>query len=328
MKVSVCIVAYNEEDYLEDLLKCINRQTYDHKLMEILLIDSMSTDRTLEIMQSFVEDDLFYNVRILMNPRQIQAAGWNIAIDNFSGEVMIRLDAHATVPDDFVERNIHNLKTEDVSGGQRPCIVERTTPWKSTLLIAENALFGSGIAPFRRDTGKHYVKTMFHPAYKREVFDRVGHFDEKLLRTEDNDMNYRIRKAGYKLFYDPEIISYQHIRNNLRRLVKQKYRNGYWVGLTLGYQPKCLSIYHLIPFAFVIAIICSITLVSIEITLPMYLLIGTYSAVNILMSLVAVLHEKTSIFFIALPFLFLLLHLSYGIGSLIGLIYLPVWRLK
>ncbi len=328
MKVSVCIVAYNEEDYLEDLLECIKRQTYDHQLMEILLIDSMSTDRTLELMQSFVEEDLFYHAQIYKNSRQIQAAGWNIAIEKFSGEVMIRLDAHATIPDDFVERNIQNLKTEDVSGGQRPCIVERTTPWKSTLLIAENALFGSGIAPFRRDTGKHYVKTMFHPAYKREVFNKVGYFDEKLLRTEDNDMNYRIRQAGYKLFYDPEIISYQHIRNNLRRLIKQKYRNGFWVGLTFGYQPKCLSIYHLIPFAFVIAIICSILLLSVEFVLPMYLLLGTYSAVNILMSIVAILHEKASIFFIALPFLFLLLHLSYGIGSLIGLIYLPIWRFK
>ncbi|EGL38408.1 hypothetical protein HMPREF9126_0168 [Parvimonas sp. oral taxon 110 str. F0139] len=90
------------------------------------------------------------------------------------------------------------------------------------LLEAESSMFGSGIAPFRNASGKKYVKSMFHAMYKREVLEKVGFFNEKLLRTEDNEFHYRIRKAGYKLCYDDNIISYQHTRNSLSKMIKQK----------------------------------------------------------------------------------------------------------
>ena len=96
---------------------------------------------------------------------------------------------------------------------------------------------------------------MFHAAYRKEVFEKAGNFNTKLLRTEDNEMHYRIRKAGYKLYCDPDIVSYQYARSNLRRMIKQKYGNGYWVGLTLGVCPGCISLFHLVPFAFVLGII-------------------------------------------------------------------------
>lgn len=329
MNVSICIVAYNEENYLPALLESIVNQTYNSNYIEIVLIDSLSTDKTLSIMQKFKKEHSEYlNVQILENPKKIQAAGWNVAIRNYSTDVMIRLDAHATIPEDFVERNMKNLETEDVSGGQRPCIVERTTPWKSTLLIAENALFGSGIAPFRRETGKHYVKSMFHPAYKRAVLDSVGEFDESLGRTEDNEMSYRIRQAGYKLCYDPEIISYQHVRNNLRKLLKQKFSNGYWIGLTSGYKIGCLSLYHFVPVLFVLGIIITSFALVLGVSWMAILIWSMYGFVNVLMSILAILHKKTKVAFLTLPVLFLSLHVSYGLGTLIGWLYLPIWLSK
>mgnify|MGYP002961198692 FL=1 len=99
---------------------------------------------------------------------------------------------------------------------------------------------------------------MFHAAYRRKVFESIGGFDERLARTEDNEIHYRMRKAGFKLCFDPEIISYQHIRPDLGKMLKQKYANGYWIGLTTGVCAPCLSLYHFVPFAFVMAIILSV----------------------------------------------------------------------
>ena len=208
MIVSLCVVAYNEEKVLNKLLEDIKSQDYDHTKMEIVLIDSMSTDSTKEIMNDFQQQEKdFKKIQVLDNPGKKQAAGWNVAINNFSGDVMIRVDAHASIPREFVRKNVEILETgEMVSGGPRPNIIDESTPWKETLLLAEQSMFGSSMASYRRSQKKQYVKSLFHGAYRREVLEKVGGFDEQLGRTEDNEFHYRIRKAGYKICYSPGII--------------------------------------------------------------------------------------------------------------------------
>ena len=256
-KLSIGILAYNEEAFLPNLLNDMKSQKYPHELIEIVLIDSCSEDNTKKIMMEFKEDNSdFYSVQILDNPKKIQAAGWNVAIKNFTGDVLVRIDGHTKVTPQFSQRVMDNIQDgEMVVGGIRPCIIEENTVWSDILLQTENSLFGSSINSSRRGTEKSYVKTMFHAAYRREVFEKVGLFNEKLLRTEDNEFHYRIRKAGYKLCYDPTIISYQYARNDFKKMVKQKYGNGYWIGKTLKIYPGCISIYHLVPCAFVLAIL-------------------------------------------------------------------------
>ena len=180
--------------------------------------------------------------------------------------MIIRIDAHARIPEDFVQKNIKNIEAgEFVVGGPRPNTVDHPTEWKKILLLAESSMFGSGIASFRRKSSERkYVKSVFHGAYRREVFEKVGGFNENLGRTEDNELHYRIRKAGYKICYDPEIISYQFVRGTLKQMMKQKYGNGYWIGLTTGVCPECLSIYYFVPFSFLIALLGSMLIVRNE----------------------------------------------------------------
>ena len=261
-RLSICVVAYNEESFLPNLLQNICDQQYPHELTEVVLVDSCSTDGTKAIMQSFKkEGNGFYNIQVLDNPKQIQAAGWNVAIRNATGDVISRIDAHTKLPAEFSALVMKEIDSgEDVVGGIRPCIVEDNTPWRRTLLAAENSLFGSSVNNSRHSNVKQYVKTMFHASYRKEVFEKAGLFNENLLRTEDNEMHYRIRKAGYKLCYNPEIISFQYARSSLRRMIKQKYGNGYWIGLTMGVCPGCISVYHLIPAAFVAGIVVTMIL--------------------------------------------------------------------
>lgn len=327
MIVSFCVVAYNEQDHLPNLFDDILAQTYPHSMMEIVLVNSMSTDETRRLMEEFREDNKeFKDVIIIDNLKKKQAPGWNVAITAAKGDVIIRIDAHASVPRDFVQKNVDCIKSgEDISGGPRPNIIDDDTPWKRTLLLAESSLFGSGIAPYRRNTGKTYVKSMFHATYKREVFETVGGFNENLGRTEDNEMHYRIRKAGYKICFNPDIVSYQHTRNSFRKMLRQKYLNGYWIGLTTGLCPGCLSVYHFVPFAFVIGIITTSFLAVLGLPLPAILLWGAYWVSAILMAVLSLNKENFNVTSLTLPFLFFLLHICYGIGTAVGLVKMPFW---
>lgn len=328
MIISVCVVAYNEEKVLPGILENIKQQNYPHEKMEILLIDSKSKDRTKQIMNQFRSDNEdFLSVKVLDNPGGKLAFGWNVALCNYTGEAILRVDAHATIPQDFVKKNVNVLESgEYVSGGKRPNIIDTPTPWKETLLLAESSMFGSSIADYRRSDKKGYVKSIFHGAYKREVFEKVGFFNEALGRTEDNEMNYRIRKAGYKLCYSPEIISYQHTRSTLSGMLKQKYGNGKWVALTLKACPQCLSIYHFVPFCFVLGIIVTTILMILGYPLLGEIMWGGYWFVAIAMSCLSVRGQKKSMYQLALPILFFLLHVTYGFGSLVGMLKLPFWK--
>ena len=328
MIISVCVVAYNEEKSLPALLECIKNQDYPHDKMEVVLIDSMSTDRTREIMERFAEDNQeFYGIQILENVGKKQSCGWNVAIDHYKGDVIIRVDAHAEIPKEFVRKNAELIESgEDVCGGVRPNIIDEHTSWKELLLLAEQSMFGSSIASFRRSDEKKYVKSLFHGAYRREVFEKVGGFNEQLGRTEDNEIHYRIREAGYKICYSPEIVSYQHTRNSLKGMLKQKYGNGYWVSLTLKACPKCLQAYHFVPLAFVLGIIGTTALGAMGHSFLAKLMWGAYWTVAVLMAFLSVKGKKKDPYQLLLPMLFFLLHVSYGLGRLVGLLILPFWK--
>ena len=321
-KVSLTIVAYNEQDYISGLLEDFLKQTYPKKLTEIVLVDSGSSDNTKDIMLQFKKEhiDEYADIIVDDNPKRILACGCNIAINNSTGDIIIRVDAHAQIPPEFVENNVkHHEEGEMVTGGARPNIIDEDTPWKRTLLMAESSMFGSSVADYRRNTEKSYVKSIFHGAVRREVFEKVGIYNEGLGRTEDNEMYYRVSKGGYKICMCPDVISYQQTRSSLKKMLKQKYGNGYWIGRTLAICPKCMSIYHFVPFAFVIGCVLAIILGFFSAIFPI-LYFSLYGAVAVGMTVLAIIGEKKrSILNLALPVLFFLLHFCYGVGTLCGL---------
>lgn len=330
MLVSIGIVAYNEEETLPTLLQDICRQDYPHEKIEILLVDSMSSDGTWGIMEKFAEQKYgFYKVKLLKNPVKIIPGGLNQVLRNYEGDAVVRIDAHATIPPDFIRKNVEVLESgEMISGGPRPNVINGHTPWKETLLKAEQSLFGSGVAPYRHQQEKTYVSTIFHGVYRREVYDKVGLYNELLVAAEDNDMSWRIRNAGYKICYSPHIVSYQHTRSTLKKLLRQKYRNGLWIGRTMGINPYCFSLFHFVPFFFVIGIILTAILAVLGYPLLGYLMWSAYGLLAILFTIKECLQPPFKITHIALPILFLLMHLCYGVGTVIGLVEMPVWRNK
>ena len=338
MTVSLCLIAYNEEKYLPALLEQIKDQTFPKSRTELVFVDSASADGTKQIFESFAEEERenYLDIQVLDNHKRNQAAGWNTAISNASCEIIIRLDAHAEIPEDFIEQNAALIESgEDVCGGARPNKPENDSPMKQMLFLAESSMFGSSPAGYRRKSGeKKYVSSVFHGAYRREVFEKTGGFNEDLGRTEDNELHYRIRKAGYRICQGSDIISYQYIRASLSSMLGQKFGNGKWIGLTMGVCYQCISSFHFIPFFFVLMLFCSLLLFvsafitgNLWMTFPFILVFGTYFLADIMMSVAAFAGaEKKHACMLLLPAVFFLLHFAYGIGTVVGLVQLPFWK--
>lgn len=318
-------MALNEEKYLPNILQDILQQSYPHADMEILLIDSISQDKTKKIMLDFADKykNEFWQIKVLDNAGKRQANGWNIALRNYEGGAIIRIDAHAHIPQDFISKNIARLENgEYVCGGRRPSIAEEDTLSAKMLLAAESAMLGSGISSFRNSKKSGYVKSIFHGAYRREVFDKVGFFDERLGRTEDNDIHQRIRAAGYKIFMDKDIVSYQYVRPTLSKMLKQKFMNGYWIGKTIYMNPACISWYYFVPMIFIVVLlITGIMFVNGNKEL-LELLIISYGSTLFISAFIAMAKNKWDCSYLLIMIVCFMMHICYGLGTLKGLLKL------
>lgn len=319
-KVSFIIVALNADNAISFSLGSLAKQDYPHDLIEVILVDSCSQDRTRQVMLDFKENDKsFARVAVLDNPKRYLACGWNVALKEVKGDIVIRVDAHTLFPEDFISKNVKLIdEGKDICGGRVMSILQKDTPWNRALLSAENSMFGGGFTFFRRGEISRYTDTLAFAAYRKVVFDAVGPYDERLVRTEDNEMHYRMRRAGYRFFFTPDIVSYRYNRNSLKGLFRQKYMNGYWVGLTHAVSPMAFSVYYLVPLMFLLSLIVLILLCFFT-PWPLIVMLTFYSFLLMFALIVAIIKDGFYWPILVLPFIIMGLHLCYGVGTAIGL---------
>ena len=320
------MVALNAASTIRALFDCLRRQTYPHEWIEVILIDGLSSDTTkTEMLRFQSEESSFWQIKVLDNPKQTLPCGWNVALDTAQGDALLRVDAHVSIPDNFIELNVGViLGGENICGGKVTSVPANNSHWALVLNEAENSMFGGGFAAFRRASAAGYVSTAAFAMYRKAVFDTVGRYNEALARTEDNEMHYRMRKAGYRFYYDPEIVSYRKTRSDLIKLARQKYLNGYWIGRTLWIEPRCFSPYHFIPLAFVLSILISVAMFACGVSFPATALWTAYTFANLAITLSSVINsEERNWLFVFLPAIFLVLHIWYGVGTVIGLLRPP-----
>lgn len=335
VKVSFIIVARNAAKYLDNLLLDYANQKYPLQQCELLIIDGNSTDATIEIANQFKKKNPDLSIAVHNNPGQILSSGWNIALSNAKGDIILRVDAHARMPEDFIMNNVAQIEAGEKICGGHLVTIPPTSEWGNLLYASEHSRFGGGAADFRNAGKARVVDSVAYAAYHRSVFATVGGYDERLVRNQDNEIHYRMHKAGFRFYYNPEIKSYYQMRDSLTGLIKQKFNNGIWVGLTLGVQPKCFRPRHLIPGLFVLFLALSsiLNVVPIErtfspIALPLISLLYFGSALGF--SLKAAIESEKSLGwrFMALPFIFFFMHFAYGMGTWVGLLRMPffIWR--
>jgi glycosyltransferase involved in cell wall biosynthesis len=328
--VSFVIVARNSERYLSDLLGDFLAQDYPLESIELLYIDSASDDNSIEIVRDFRNKNPQLTMFIMNNPKKLLSCGWNVALRHAHGDVIVRVDAHARIPNDFIRRNVEVIQSgRSIVGGQIISIVPKEK-WSAFFALAEASKFGAGIADFRNPGPARCVDTLAHAAYCREVFLKVGGYDERLGRTEDNEIHQRMKDAGFELYFSPQIKSYHYKRSNLKGSINQKYSNGYWVGLTLAISMRCFSLRHYVPLLFVLNCIIGVVFGFLYSWIPVNVMFSSYLACAIYFSYESTLSSPPTVRPLCafLPLIFLLMHVSYGVGTMRGLLSIPMFLLK
>ena len=156
--------------------------------------------------------------------------------------------------------------------------------------------------------------------YRKEIFEKVGLADERLLRTEDNEFHYRVRKAGYDIIFNPEIESYQYIRPTLTKMIHQKFANGYWIGLTSHVCRECLSLFHFGPGVFVATLLGLMLLTPISFA-PLVTVFSLYILAVLGLSAFEISKQKFNPTLLWIPLIMIAIHFSYGIGTIKGWIF-------
>lgn len=315
--VSVIIPARNAEQHIGRCLDSVLGQDYPPERMEILVLDGMSTDATPEVVRRYAGEDT--RVKLLENPERIVPTALNRGIEASQGEVILRLDAHAWMAPNYISKCVEWLQrtgADNVGGAMRAV---GTGPLGRAIALAHQVWFGLGGAAFHNEWASGFVDTVYLGAWPRDVFERVGLFDERLVRNQDIEFNARIRRAGGRVYLAHDIVVHYACRERLRDLWRQNFANGYWNIFTASRAPGTLSLRHFAPLIAIVGF--SLSCLGATLWLPaIWLALGmmvAYAAMAALAT-VNVLLQHPSASALLLPVVLVSLHAAYGVGSVTG----------
>ncbi len=327
--VSVIMPIRNEAAFIGRSLGAVLAQDYPHDHMEVLVADGMSTDDTRAIVQQLAARHADIQVRLVDNPGKIVPTGFNAALAQARGDVIVRVDGHCEIAPDYVSRCVAHLLEDRVDGVGGPIRTVGTTPPSETIALAMSSSFGVGGSAFRTVKDKAMlVDTIAFPAYTRAAVEMAGPLDEELVRNQDDEYNYRLRKLGAKLLLAPDVRSKYYNRGSLRSLWRQYYQYGFYKVRVLQKHPRQMRLRQFVPPAFVASILGGALLSPLNKRLrALWALVITAYAVANLMASWRIARKAGRAHLRRLPLVFSILHFSYGLGFLHGLIHFRKrWR--
>lgn len=320
LAVSVIVPMRNEEAHISACLDSILANCAGIGEAEILVVDGMSTDGSRAVVEERARRSDC--IHLFSNPAKTVGAGLNIGVQAARGRVIVIMGAHAVYPRDYLAVCLRELERTgaDALGG-----LLRTVPGANTIVARAVALmsqhsFGVGRSRFRIRQGGAYVDTVPYGAYRREVFDSIGMFEEKLVRNQDFEFNARLQRSGGRLYLSNEIETEYYNVPDCKRLVKQAFANGFWLPRMWWTTAASFRLRHVAPAAFVTLIIGALTLATVWKT-AIFLAAGAvalYAAAAVVAAL-QIASRNGGVFFFPVLGLFFLQHMSYGLGTLAGL---------
>ena len=320
-EVAIVIPTLNEERFISRCLNSIIKQTYEFEKMDVMIIDGGSNDKTKDIVAEYQKSHL--NIRFIENKKKIQSVAFNIGLKKSTAPYIIRLDAHAEYDSKYISLCIENLKQDEKRGnvGGRCIILPfNQSVWAQTNAILNHSRFGIGGAAFRVSNEAHNTDSVPFGAFPRKIIEKIGGMREDLPRGEDNEYNSRIRKAGYKIFFDPNIISSYFARPTLGASCKQMYANGNSIGYLYYIDREAIGIRHLVPLLFVVSGLFSI-IISVLWSPFCYVFCGGLALYLIADAMASIMGAKDNVkCTLPLFILFFCVHVSYGMGTIAGLI--------
>jgi glycosyltransferase involved in cell wall biosynthesis len=323
--VSVIVPCRNEKDHIENCVLSILAQHAPAGGFEVIVADGLSDDGTREVLEKLASlDD---RVRIIDNLERTTAHGMNAGIREARGRYIAIMGAHNEYARDYLRTSLEVLQTTgaDNVGGSMICRGESRL--QHAIAAAHHSPFSVGGARWH-DTGyEGPADTVFGGFYRREVFERIGLFDESLIRNQDDELNLRLTRTGGKIWHSPKIKSWYRPRTNLTALFRQYLQYGYWKVRVMQKHRRPASVRHLVPGAFLLAVA---VLPFLSPLYPLILLLwlgvlGSYVICNLIASLVTARRHGWECL-ASLPLVFTCYHVGYGLGFVRGVLDFIILR--
>lgn len=319
--VSIVCPIYNEEKFIGKCIESILEQDYPRDRFEVFFVDGMSKDNTRKIVSEYASQYDF--IHLLDNPDKIVPPALNKGILRAKGEVIIRIDGHCIYPKNYVSILVHylfQLKADNVGA------VWNTLPAKDTSIckaIAIGASHRFGIGNSLHKVGaKEIVETDTVPfgCFRRGIFEKIGMFDEDLIRNQDDEFNARIIKNGGKIFLIPELVIDYYARDRVTKMAKMFYQYGLFKPLVNKKLGAPATIRQFFPLLFLVGLITGGFLSCFSsLIFDIYLFVLVlYIALALYFSVKEFVVQKDWKLIFLLPFIFFIIHLSYGWGYLKG----------
>ena len=328
--VTIICPVFNEEKFIDNCMESIILQDYPKELLEVFIVDGMSIDRTKSIIEKYSQK---YNyIKLLENKNKIVPHALNIGIQKSKGDVIIRIDGHCEYPTNYISvlvTKLFELNADNVGGVWNTLPANKTLKAKA-IAIASSHIFGVGDSKHKIGTTK-IIETDTVPfgCFRREIFDKIGLFDEDLIRNQDDEFNARLINSGGKIYLIPDLIINYSARSSLDKMSKMYYQYGLFkplVNKKLG-KPTTLRQFFPAVFAFGIIIGLILSLLSTWCFVLYIYVLSLYLILSVYFSFRSALEKEDWSLFFILPVVFLSIHLAYGFGYLIG-IYKVVFRRK
>jgi succinoglycan biosynthesis protein ExoA len=320
-RVTVIMPIRNEEAFIERSLGAVLAQEYPDASLEVLVADGRSTDGTRDRVLALAPQRPGVLVQVVDNPGRIVPTGMNACLARATGEVIVRVDGHTIIEPGYVRRCVETLARSGVE-----CVGGRMDPVSSNafgraVALATSSPFGVGGARFHYSTREEWVDTVYMGAWPRTVFERVGRFDEEMVRNQDDELSYRIREQGGRILLDPAIRSLYHNRTTPRSLWRQYFQYGYWKVRVMQKHPGQMRLRHFVPPAFVttLGVLGLAAPFAVSARMVLGIVVGVYLLANLAASAWTA-RRSDALAAPTLPLVFGILHLAYGSGFLTGLL--------
>jgi len=315
--VSVILPCRNERDSIETCLQSILAQEPPPGGFEVIVADGMSDDGTRELVRRF--ESRHPCVRMVNNHGRIVSTGLNEAIRAATGQIIIRMDAHTDYAPDYLRQCVTVLKETGADNVGGPWTAKGNGRVGQAIAAAFQSGFAMGGAAGHNQDYEGFLDTVYLGCWRRGTFDRIGLFDEALVRNQDDEFNLRLIRAGGKIWQSPRIRSSYRPRESLRTLFRQYMQYGYWKIPVIQKHKIPASIRHLIPGGFVMALTL-LPLISLAWTAAGWLwlaLVGVYSVCNLTASVMTATRKGYQLL-PYLPAVFGVYHIAYGYGFVRG----------
>jgi len=313
--ISVVIPMRNESKHIDACLASVLAQDYPHERMEVIVVDGDSDDDSLSVLAAYGD-----RIRVLHNPARIVPSSMNIGIRAARGEIIARVDAHTLLAPDYLSVGVETLLRTgaDNVGGAMHSV--GGGPIGDAIALSMASRFGIG-AYFHFASEDREVDTVYMGMWPRRVFERIGLFDEELVRNQDDELNYRLRKAGGRIFISTRMRSRYQNRQSWVTLRRQFYQYGLWKIRVLQKHPRQMSARQFVPPAFVaVLVVTAIAGLFSAVSAVLFAIVASAYAVAVALAAAVVARTHGWEHFARLVRAFATMHLSWGAGFIVGVV--------